>query len=498
MTFLGMSGRQYRSCRVIAAREIYDHVHNPLVWALVLFAALLAGSGTRVGLEGFRTRSLAYDEFVSQRAQDRQRNAGQLTSWQVQPGLRAIRPPAPAYVIVSGLDDALPQFWDFGPAGVRTGPTHLGAGDSPNVVDLEFIVRIALGLLAILLAMESVAGERASGALRALLGQPVTSNVVLIGKLVGASVALGGAIALVLGVMLATVFVSRPDLFTGPFVGAALGIGAIGWLYLFIYFTFGVVVSSALASYRGALTAAAIIWLIGGATGVTVPQVVAQSLAPMLPTSRIERQADAILAAETRQVQTEMGDRYLAALPDPASWTNPLDPKMEASVLAQLEPVWQQHVGRLRRQLDAIWTEQQTADLRRRRLSSVLRLASPGAQFAAAVSNVTDTGDALAQQWSDSVRDYQATLDAVLFDTPARLTMFVPGEPKRGPAIDRRWIVSLKRGDPPSLSDLPSFRPPESRLRGRLLAAAVPIAVLLLNAVVLIVAATITFRRIRL
>ncbi len=181
---------------MVAVREAYDHTRSPLVWAIVLFAIVLAAFATRVGIAELRARQATYQNLVAQRAEDLTRSGGQILGTQIESGLRAVRPPEPGSPLVVGLGASMPQFWDFGPAGVRSGQPYL-AGDGFVDVDLEFIVRVVLGLLAVLLAIESIAGERANGALLALLGQPVGSSVVLAGKLVGAAAMLFAAVALV-------------------------------------------------------------------------------------------------------------------------------------------------------------------------------------------------------------------------------------------------------------------------------------------------------------
>jgi ABC-type transport system involved in multi-copper enzyme maturation permease subunit len=488
--------RSLRTILVVAGREMYEHSRNRLVWALVGFTVVLAGFATQVGLAELRARGAAHAQLSVQRDQDRMRGAGQVTGWQLEPALRVLRAPEPLSVVVAGADVSMPQYWDFGPAGVRTGQLH-SAEQTSDPIDIEYIVRVALGLLAIILAVESVAGERASGVLLALLSQPLRPGAVLAGKLIGGGVTLALASALVILTVLAVIASGARPLLTGSFVASSVMVGAASWLYLFTFFIFGVLVSVAVQSYRAAFAATIVVWVVSGAAGGAVPRVIARGLAPVPPASVLEAQNERVLQERIRRVQLEMGDRYLEGMA-PADWTRvDRDPAARAAAVARIQPVWDRHVAALHAEIDRLAGARTDRVMRQRRIARTLAWISPGAQFAAAATNLAGTGDAAASRWHAAAGAYQRQLNGVLFGNPARLTLFVPGEPRRGPAQDGRWVVALMRRSSPALTDLPAFSAPQVRWTARLRDAAAALAVMAATAAGLILAAAAAFKRIR-
>jgi hypothetical protein len=107
-----------------------------------------------------------------QRERDGQRGDGQLTGTQLEPGLRVLRPPETSSIVITGLAGSVPSYWDFGPAGLRTGRALTDDHDVAAGIggaDLRYVISIVLGLLAVYLALTSVAGERADGSSSASL-----------------------------------------------------------------------------------------------------------------------------------------------------------------------------------------------------------------------------------------------------------------------------------------------------------------------------------------
>jgi hypothetical protein len=485
------------SVRVIVMREMHEHLLNPVVWGLGALAMVIAVFATRVGLQDLHTRHRVYEGLLAQRQQDRARIGDQVVGWQLDPALRVLRPPQSASAIVRGLDTGVPQFWDFGPAGTRSGHRTADA-DLDGTADLEFVIRVILGLLAIILAVESTAGDRSSGALLAILGQPVRPGVVLSGKLLGGAATLAICTVVPVAAALLTAVVVEPARVTTTFVGALFGVAGAGWLYLFTFFAFGVLVSILVQSYRAAMTTAVTIWLLGGATGLAIPRVAARSAFPALPASFIEEQGERILQERRRRVQIELGDAYVRLMPPGATLLNgPEDAARQPAVAGALQPIWDRHLGALAGDLARLREDRARARSRQRAIATLLSVLSPGAQFSAAASNLAATGEAAARRWESAAQTFQGALQQALFSNPARWTIFVPAPPRRGPAAEGRWIVSLTRRSPPAIGSLPAFAGPESGAATRLGDAAGGLARLALGAALFIAIANRAFARLR-
>jgi hypothetical protein len=347
----------HRTPIVVAAREVYDQFWNPLVWFLVLIAASLTAFATHVGIDRLAVAESQHRELLEQREQDRSKFGGRLFGSQIETGLRVTRPPEPLSVLVAGVDGVMPQFWDFTPSGVRMGrvPGEVGnerVGAMGNV-DLEFLIRIIVGLLAISLAVETIAGERASGALLALLGQPVQARQVLAGKLLGGTTTLATAIGMVAAVALATTALDEPRLLSWDYVASLLVLWLAGTVYAFICFAAGILISIALSAYRQALTATFVAWTVASLIALPAIGLIAQAMSPVRPRPAVEAERERLVQAATLEVQNRMGDEYVAVLGGRNNWAaHQEDAALTRAAKAHVEPIWAQHVKHVRARLE--------------------------------------------------------------------------------------------------------------------------------------------------
>jgi ABC-2 type transport system permease protein len=495
-----MADQAFRSCAIVATRQLVEHARSFWVWTLVVLAASLTLLSTRVHVATIRSRTSTYHDLTSQRDRDRSRTGGQVTGWQLEPGLRAVRPPEPLSVLITGLDASLPDFWDFSPSGSRAG--LVGAADQSDIavlsggIDLEFIFRYVLGLLAICLAVETIAGERASGALLAVLGQAVRPEIVLAGKFVGGIITLGIAAAIVAATAIVAVGVAEPSLVSRGFVATVTLVASAGVLYLFTYFVVGVALASAIPSYRSALVATLVVWILTAVVALPAAGVIAEALSPAPPRSRLEAQSEEATQAKTVRAQMRMGNVYAEAFGHDGDGRG-LDrlQTMDPALQVQLESIWQEHTTDLRTELDRQRLAAEAAADRQRSIAHALARISPAAQFTAAATDLAGTGDRVARRWESATAGYQTMLDRELFDDRPRLTVLVPygRMPHDTPA--GRAIVGFNRHDRPTFETLPAFRGPAQGTRVRLADATPHLAGLSAYAMVFVAVAFVAFKR---
>jgi ABC-type transport system involved in multi-copper enzyme maturation permease subunit len=480
---------------------VLEHARSFWVWTLIVVAVGLTALSMRVHVETLRVKTAVYADLSARRERDRARTSGQVTGWQVEPGLRAIRPPEPLSVVVTGLDGSLPHFWDFSPSGTRAGRVSADSSDIAALggnVDLEFILRYVLGLLAIGLAVETIAGERASGALLAVLGQPVRPEFVLTGKFAGGLAALGAAVSIVAATAVVAVAVAEPALLTSDLTATIGFVSVAGLLYLFTYFVAGVALASAIPSYRSALIATLIVWILTAVVALPTAGVVAEALSPAPPRSQLEAECEELAQASTAQAQLRMGDVYFETFGNDGDGRTVDRPQVSEPVLRErLEPIWQQYAKESRSELERHRLAAEAAGDRQRQIAHVLARVSPSAQFTAAATNLTGEGDRAAQRWEQATTDYQMTMDRLLFDDRPRLTVLVPyaNAPRDSPA--GRAIVGFNRRPRPTFETLPGFQHPERTLGVRIADAAPHLAGLTMYAVILVGIAFVAFNRLR-
>ena len=489
--------RSLRTILVVAAREMHDHAKSPVIWMLVLIASALGGFSARAGVSQLEMRVSWYEQLAAQRDL-RVEAQPQLTGWQIEPGLRAIRRPNHHALLVQGTEPILPQYWDFSPSGTRQGPAlpEVRVGSFAAGVDAEFIFRIILGLLAIVIAAETVAGERASGTLLALLGQPVSPSLVLAGKYLGAAGTLTVSIAAVLLASTMTIALSRPEFLRPDFLVTAGILGALALLYLLACFAGGVLVASAISAYRPAITSAIVFWCLASSVALPAADVIAQTMSPTAPFRLVEEEKERVLQDATRTIQIDMGDRYVRELGTVQEQTErpPATAAVNANRLA-LGSMWDEHARRTRAALAGVQSRVEAPARRQSKIRDGLTLISPASQFTAAAMSIAGTGAYAGQVWSEAIAAYQRTLDRELFDERPRLTFVAPARAGERTVGAGSTVIGFNRRPLPTLATLPAFTAPERSLWWRLADSAALIAVLVAYAAGLAAAALWSFRR---
>ncbi|AHG91417.1 hypothetical protein J421_3880 [Gemmatirosa kalamazoonensis] len=288
---------------LVARRELLGHLRSRRLRALLALVVALLATGAFVNVRRFEERVRYADALESLRTvsaaleRDDPESLSSRFGWRsgrviADPALRAIRPPAPASVLALGADLAAPGFWQFGTEGVSAGPAQDADASvaDQRTLDVAFVVRVVLSLVAVLLAAETIAGDRERGLLRALFTAPVSRLDVLCGKYVGGLLTL--CVPVCAGTLAAAVvmlLVRAPLL--GPGVGLrllSLAVGAV--LFLAAMLALGVLVSARCRDGQTAVVAAVTVWALlvvvlpGGAS------LVASVARPVTP-DELQRQA---------------------------------------------------------------------------------------------------------------------------------------------------------------------------------------------------------------
>jgi len=155
---------------------------------------------------------------------------------------------------------------------------EVGAGQYTNPVsalfstpDLSYIVNVVISLLALLLTFDTICGEKENGTLRLMLANAVPRHTILVGKWLGGYLALAVPFLLAVGVgLLVSLLVtgSTPDLDSWK---RAAGLVLLSLLYISVFFTLGVLISTFNRRSSTALMASLFVWVV---IVVTIPNVV--------------------------------------------------------------------------------------------------------------------------------------------------------------------------------------------------------------------------------
>ena len=231
------------------------HVSAAIAVALAILAAL-------VGVESYELRLAEY-----QTSQERHANVakGVLVYSQLQPEIE--RPPEPLSVIDRGLEARLGRELRLSIYEIPVEATGEEEGGNPFMVsfrdfDSTSVVRLVLGLLALLLTFDAIVGERDDGNLKLTLAGSVVRTTVLLGKYCGALAAVLCPLALSMALTL-WIMVGRGPIDLAPFqwrrVAAIL---LVYVLYLSVMVGLGLVLSLWARSTSSALVLSLLAWLV--------------------------------------------------------------------------------------------------------------------------------------------------------------------------------------------------------------------------------------------
>lgn len=416
---------------------------------LALASVLLAMLAVTIGARDFGFRNDQYEQRALERQAERVNNGWRLYGWKLEPTLRMLRPPSTLSVFVRGLDAVLPAYWDMSPAGTIEGPVDPSIGQDSEVgevFDLESVIRIVLGLLALLLAVDSVAGQRATGTLHALMLQPIRPVTVVIAKLLAGAISLLLAIGLVLTAASVTVLFLAPELFrNGTFTFLATA-GLIAWAYLMAMYAVGLTIGALAAGVERSTFVAIAIWTF---VTLVAPQLVAfsvRAISPLQPRQAMERERQVVFDARLRTTEQFLGTiltgvqsaeekKKKLSTPESREWitTNWKTAAFETRAMVA------EHDDRYRQ--DAA---------RQQDLTRWLARFSPGSLLIELTTDAAGTGRHAQAQWQRDLAAFQQQLNAALFDDRPRLSL--------RPAFDAgNSIESFNQKGFPMFSDLPAF-----------------------------------------
>jgi hypothetical protein len=326
--------------------------------------------------------------------------------------------------------------------------------------DLESIVRVVLGLLAVLVGTTAVAGGRTAGHLWTHLHQPISWAVIALGKLLGSTAALLTALVTVLIAGLLTLYVQSIELRASLLVHALLGLGGIGAGYLLLMASLSVTMCAFVRSHETALLAALAMWAYVAVIGPHLVVFGGRALIPLLHTESVEENRQRVFEGRARSTSIVLGRAYLELMGEDALDRN-RGAKPGPDVFEQLNRLWQREMSDTQAIIVAIEERYEHALAAQARLVRWLSWASPGNILIDIASDLAGTGRSRRQQWEVAVKDYRRAIDNALFDNPPRLTLRVPAE-------ESFALVSFDRRPMPTYEDLPAFRTPEDSFQRRL------------------------------
>ncbi len=451
---------QWPAIRAIANREIVEHTASLRFLVITALILVLTPLSVYVGVRDWQGRSADAQRRVAERERLAEGPAGEVLGMDLPftqeddlAVLRVVRPPVRWSALIRGVDAGLPAWWDFTPAGVAVGPPATQAGrlaDVYGTLDGEFLVRVVLGLLAILIAFDAVAGEKEMGTLRAVMAHPVSRASFVTGKVVGGLVTLLVPLVVLFLSALVTASALGADLVRGADLGRLATLFAVALAYLMTLYAFGLFVSALVTSQKTALVVVLVSWVFFTLALPPMASLLARALVPVPSVQTVEAQKRMTAEALQREAERARGAVYRELTGEPEGTVSAASlAAHEAALRARVAELQVQEWARCRRAIGEIQSDWERRQAAQDRVATALASCSPGALWARAAADLCDVGDSHRRDWEEAIRWHAGQLESALFENPPAVYL------RNGGAT---VFLSLRDGVP--VRDLPAFSPP--------------------------------------
>jgi ABC-type transport system involved in multi-copper enzyme maturation permease subunit len=341
-------------------------------------------------------------------------------------GYKLDKPPTPLSVIVEGMEEAAGRYSTIS---ILSTPTlEGGSGSDPmfayfGTLDVMYIVRVVLSLVAILLTYDAVSGEREQGTLKLSLSNSVPRATVLLSKCIG------GYITLILPFLVPLLFGLLILITSGSinFVGedwARLGLVFLGsLLYIGIFLMLGLLVSSRTNRSTTALMMLLFIWVVIVLAVPKVSMIVAGKIHEVPSVQEVQSEKDTAMAQIMQEGQKKIQDYAMNSRPD---MSKPGEREKFMAEIARMQEEMFSSINKKRAQLDADYEAKKAAQFR---LASRISRISPASVYTYSSTTMARTGFDRQERFIRSARVYQVGFVQYFNDLLAKM-MKVSNQPE--------------------------------------------------------------------
>jgi ABC-type transport system involved in multi-copper enzyme maturation permease subunit len=319
-------------------------------------------------------------------------------------GYKLDKPPTPLSVIVEGMEGAA---GNYSTINILSTPTlEGGSGSDPmfayfGTLDIMYIVRVVLSLVAILLTYDAVSGEREQGTLKLALSNSLPRSTVLLSKCIGGYITLllPFLVPLLIGLLILTTsgsinFAGEEWIRLGLILMASL-------LYVGVFLMLGLLVSSRTNRSTTALMMLLFIWVVVTLAAPKVSMLVAGKIHDVPSIQEVQAEKDAAMA----QILGDGQQRVQKHIRDHQSEMG--DPERRTEILAEVGEMQEEifnDISRRKGQIDAEYEAKKASQFQ---LASRLSRISPASVYTYAATELARSGFSRQDRFIRAARAYQ-------------------------------------------------------------------------------------------
>ncbi|MCI0513437.1 ABC transporter permease [candidate division KSB1 bacterium] len=386
--------------KLIIRKELLETIQSKrFIWTFSVCSALILLT-FYMGAENYQLNLARYE---AAKAENLRKLEG-VTDWLMVRSHRIFLPPAPLEVLVNGVAN------DIGRTVEVVGRGELTASGSRynedplfaafRFLDLDFIFQIVLSLFAILFAYNAINGEKEAGTLRLSFANAVPKDQYILGKLLGAFLALG--LPLLIPILLGCLLLPILKVPLSPAEWLRLGLILLtGIFYFGIFLTLSIFVSAITTRSAHAFSFLLVIWIL---TIFIIPRAAVLIAGRMVPVPSVDE-----LAFQKSRYQAQLWQEDQVKM----NQYHPENSGDPDKMLAEFHKFMEELADAREKKANALATRLNESRRNRQQVQERLALGlarlSPAALFSLATTNLASTSLALKAHFMQEVYGYQQT-----------------------------------------------------------------------------------------
>lgn len=235
------------------------------------------------------------------------------------------RPPQPLSLIAKGTNEIRPVIPNFHPRYNVIGQVFMRFGEERHIFELfetpdfVYIVSIILSILTIFLSYDSICGEKETHTLSLVLSNPLRRSTFLIGKWIGGYISLLLSLSPAMLLMFIYMYTFSGVSLSSEYFLRFGGIICFTLLYLSVFFTLGILVSTIVHREATSLVLCLFFWMIWTLWIPRLALLTTRTIAPV-PSEGEHRQmkeqvvTEHDITEEQREILWSMDDTYISKI----------------------------------------------------------------------------------------------------------------------------------------------------------------------------------------
>ena len=386
----------------IIRKEILDNINSPKFVFTFLLCTILILLSVYTGVNNYRAELREYNAAIAlnKKNLENQPNYQSLAGI----GTKVTRSPQVLGTIITGIQEAVGR---QATVNIAYDPSLIDSKYDSNPVlaifgelDLTLIVRIVLSLLAVLFTYNAIVGEKEQGTLKLNLSYRVPRDQLILGKTIGGflSLLVPLVIPFVMGLLILVIY---PDISLSGEDWMRIGlISVLFVLYLSVFFTLGLLISSLTGRSSSSLFILLFIWVTFIFVIPKMAVIAAGHINPIPSVHEITAQKDAFLQEISGSTQKEVRE-----------WMkeNPGDgtPEWQEKFKKYIEDVQQGATDRIDKKNAELESEYQSKRHKQQMLALYLSRISPASALTFGAMSMGRTGIHEHERFLNSIKTYK-------------------------------------------------------------------------------------------